>query len=321
VSPTPPLRRVSTEMFPERDRFAAFREDFARRILNMDVVDRSDGRPYVDLAQMTLGPVAAGTLTTTPTEFIRDKRHVKDGADAFLIQVVTTGPVHCQHAGRDLSCDDGFAVFSHLDRPCRAWGVHPGRIGGSRNLTVPAAALTPLVLHPEDLAGQLLRPGPALRLLDGYLRSLMALEEAPPPALSQMIGTHLLDLLAAVLGPKAEAREMIIGRGLRASRQREIISEISLRYSDLTFDLDSLTRSLGLSRSYVQKLLEETGKSFTERVTERRLQRAYAMLTDPGFAHLRIVDIALASGFGDISHFNRMFRRSFGDTPTGVRAT
>jgi transcriptional regulator GlxA family with amidase domain len=54
-------------------------------------------------------------------------------------------------------------------------------------------------------------------------------------------------------------------------------------------------------------------------VTERRLQRAYAMLTDRRFAHLRIIDIALAVGFGDISHFNRMFRRRFGDSPSGVR--
>jgi AraC-like DNA-binding protein len=43
------------------------------------------------------------------------------------------------------------------------------------------------------------------------------------------------------------------------------------------------------------------------------------MLTDPRFAHLRIIDIALAVGFGDISHFNRMFRRCFGDSPSGVR--
>jgi AraC-like DNA-binding protein len=35
---------------------------------------------------------------------------------------------------------------------------------------------------------------------------------------------------------------------------------------------------------------------------------------------LAIVDIAFAVGFGDVSHFNRMFRRYFGETPSGVRA-
>jgi AraC-like DNA-binding protein len=67
-------------------------------------------------------------------------------------------------------------------------------------------------------------------------------------------------------------------------------------------------------------LLEETGQSFTERLVERRLERAFAMLTDPRCLHLAIVDIALAAGFGDVSHFNRMFRRRFGDMPSGARA-
>jgi AraC-like DNA-binding protein len=44
------------------------------------------------------------------------------------------------------------------------------------------------------------------------------------------------------------------------------------------------------------------------------------MLTDPHHLHLAIIDIAFAAGFGDVSHFNRMFRRRFGETPSGVRA-
>jgi transcriptional regulator GlxA family with amidase domain len=43
-------------------------------------------------------------------------------------------------------------------------------------------------------------------------------------------------------------------------------------------------------------------------------------LTNPRCLHLAVIDIALAAGFGDVSHFNRMFRRRLGDTPPGVRA-
>jgi hypothetical protein len=43
-------------------------------------------------------------------------------------------------------------------------------------------------------------------------------------------------------------------------------------------------------------------------------------LTDPRRLHLAIIDIVLAAGFGDVSHFNRVFRRRFGDTLSGVRA-
>ena len=44
------------------------------------------------------------------------------------------------------------------------------------------------------------------------------------------------------------------------------------------------------------------------------------MLRDPRFTRIKIAAIARAAGFSDISHFNRSFRRAFGDTPFGVRA-
>jgi AraC-like DNA-binding protein len=53
-------------------------------------------------------------------------------------------------------------------------------------------------------------------------------------------------------------------------------------------------------------------------LVEHRLQHSYSMLTDRRSLHLGIIDIAFAAGFGDVSHFNRMFRRRFGDTPSGV---
>jgi AraC-like DNA-binding protein len=101
---------------------------------------------------------------------------------------------------------------------------------------------------------------------------------------------------------------------------RAILAEVARRFGDPNCDLDSVARVLGLSRRYVQQLLEETGKSFTEHIVERRLERAFAMLSDRRCLHRTIIDIAFAVGFGDVSHFNRMFRRRFGETPSGVRA-
>jgi AraC-like DNA-binding protein len=316
VPDTPRLWRFSTEMLPQRDRFSAFREGLARQVLIMDVVDHSGGRPRFDISYMALGQVAACALVATPGELIRDKRHIKDGTDDFFLTIVEAGPIHVWHAGEEGSQSSGSAYLSNNASPIRFVGAHGSAV---RNVTVSTRALSAMVRHPEALVGQFVRPGPALRLLDGYLRSLSALEEAPPPELAHTIGQHLLDLTAAALGPTADASEIIAERGLKAARVSAIMSSIARHFSDPNLDLDRLAGHLGLSRRYVQRLLNETGKSFTEHVTERRLQRAHAMLTDPRFGYLRIIDIALAAGFNDISHFNRMFRRRFGDTPTGVR--
>jgi AraC-like DNA-binding protein len=319
MSPTSRLLRFSTEMLPERERFAAFREEFARRVLAMDVVDSSTGRPRFDIAFMQLGAAGVGTLNGTSAEFIREKHHLKDGSDDFRINIAEAAPIRFAHAGEEGVCAIGEAYLIDHARPERCSSGH-GQAGGLINIALRADALKTLVRHPEDLAGHAVRPGPALRLLHDYLRSLTALEEPPSPELAPIIGVHLLDLVAAALGPTAEAKEIIAKRGLKAARLRAILSEIARRFSDPAFDLVSISGALGLSRRYVQQLLEETGHSFTEHLLERRLERAFAMLTDPRSLHLPIIDIAFAAGFGDVSHFNRMFRRRFGDTPSGVRA-
>jgi AraC-like DNA-binding protein len=309
-----PLIRVSTEMFAEKERFTAFREEFARRHMAMDVIDHSGGRPRIDVTLMPLGPVALFSLVSAPAEFIRDKHHLKDGRDAFLLDLIGSGPIHYEHGGGQNTYEAGSAAFHHQGRQWRAIGR-----GEIRDVMVGSAALKTLVPDPEDLAGRPLRPGPALRLLDGYLRSLAA-AEPPPPGLAPVIGGHLLDLVAAVLGPSRDAAEAIERRGVRAARLRAILAAIAQRSGDPGFGVDSLARAAGVSRRYVQSLLEETGKSFTEHVLEHRLERALRLLTDPRCRHLSIMDIAYASGFGDVSHFNRMFRRRHGDTPSGVRA-
>ena len=312
------LLRWSTEMLPERARFSTFRDEFARRNLALDVIDHSGGRPRIDVAYLPLGAVGACSVVTTPAEFIRHKHHLQNSSDHFGLNIVETVPVQFANAGQERVYDAGSACLIDRGRPLRIFGPRGGNV---RYVTVPGAALKSLVAHPEDLLGRVVRPGPALRLLDGYLRSLTSLREPLSSELASTIGIHLLDLVAATLGPSAEAASIVTDRGVKAARLRAILAEVARRFSDPDFDLDNVAGALGLSRRYVQKLLDEgTGKSFTEHIAGRRLERAFAMLTDPRHLRLGIIDIAFAVGFGDVSHFNRMFRRHFGETPSSVRA-
>ncbi len=90
------------------------------------------------------------------------------------------------------------------------------------------------------------------------------------------------DLVAAALGPTAEAAEIVAKRGVKAARVRAILAEIARRFGDPDFDLDNVARTLGLSRRYVQQLRQETGKSFTEHLVERRLEHPSGMFTLQG---------------------------------------
>jgi AraC-like DNA-binding protein len=50
------------------------------------------------------------------------------------------------------------------------------------------------------------------------------------------------------------------------------------------------------------------------------LMPAWTLLRDPSRRWRKISDIATASGFSNISNFNRAFRSRFGATPSDIRA-
>jgi AraC-like DNA-binding protein len=89
-------------------------------------------------------------------------------------------------------------------------------------------------------------------------------------------------------------------------------------FSDPEFSLAKVAQSLGISPRYLQRLLNRSGTSFTAHVTELRLKQAFMLLEARDLSD--VCNIALQAGFSDISHFNRLFRSRFGDTPKGVRA-
>jgi AraC-like DNA-binding protein len=71
----------------------------------------------------------------------------------------------------------------------------------------------------------------------------------------------------------------------------------------------------------VQMLFESEGTTFSGYVLEQRLTRAHRMLTDLGLRNWTISAIAFEVGFGNLSYFNRVFRRRFGATPSDTRTS
>ncbi|SFQ27034.1 AraC family transcriptional regulator [Variovorax sp. 770b2] len=72
-----------------------------------------------------------------------------------------------------------------------------------------------------------------------------------------------------------------------------------------------------LSPNYLAHLLKkQTDRTFTDLVTERRLERAKELLLT---SSIRIGDIALQCGFSDADYFSRRFRQLIGVTPRQFR--
>jgi len=74
-----------------------------------------------------------------------------------------------------------------------------------------------------------------------------------------------------------------------------------------------------LSLSKLNKLFKNHHTSFGKEVKLRRLQKVACLLISPDSKHLSIGLMASQCGFSDQSHFNKLFRIAYGQTPTQYR--
>ncbi|MBR0715178.1 AraC family transcriptional regulator [Bradyrhizobium liaoningense] len=189
------------------------------------------------------------------------------------------------------------------------------------SVAMPRRALQALVPDPESLLSVPLDGSlPAMRHLRRYLCMMNepgSISDDQP--LIDHVETTILDLAALALGAQRDVAELASMRGLRAARHAEIVRVIGKGFCNPAFSVQRVAIATGLSPSYIQKILHETGQSFTERVLALRLGKARRMLVNRSNDSLRIGEIALACGFNDISYFNRSFRRRFGAAPNECR--
>jgi uncharacterized membrane protein YkvA (DUF1232 family)/AraC-like DNA-binding protein len=128
----------------------------------------------------------------------------------------------------------------------------------------------------------------------------------------------MYDLIAMALGTTRNGAAIANCRDIRAARLKAIKADILVNLGDeLTVTAVALRQ--GITPRYIHMLFEIEGATFSEYVLDQRLMRAYGIISDPRFADLKINTVAFASGFGDLSYFNRTFRRRFGMTPSELR--
>lgn len=81
--------------------------------------------------------------------------------------------------------------------------------------------------------------------------------------------------------------------------------------------LDRVSGIVSMSRyNFCKQFHKATGLSFTRFVSLTRIEKATNLLLNP---NLRISEVAYAVGFQSLTHFNRMFKKLSGHSPTAYR--
>ena len=310
--------RFSTDAFPERNRAAMWRENLRNHIVRLDSVPLSED-PRIDAVGLALPGLGVVACNGSPARIARTREMMRDGNDnirlVILKQAASSAPVI--HLGRDLTVEPGSAVvLSNCDFNTITFTAR------SRYLAInfTRAALRPLLRDFDAAVAHTIPQVGALRLLASYIEALLVDPVPPTDELRQLAIAHIYDLGALAMGATRDTAEIANNRGLRAARLREIKSDIAANLSRDGFSVGEIAMRQRVTSRYIQMLFEEEGTTFTEFVLAARLDRAHRILVDPRLTDRNISTVAFDVGFGDLSYFNKAFRRRFGRTPSDVRA-
>lgn len=316
----PALIRLDSAAFGDPTNMRSWREEVARAVLGLDFRPLDDKPFRLQMDVVRAGSVTLSRSVTSPAESFRDRDLVDPNSNSFTFAWPEGGAVVARQRGREsvLGAADGLLLssdeFGSLAAP------RGGRYVG---VIIPRSMVATQAISSDDLVMRPVRRNArAMRLVQAYGRLIAHHAADTPPSTLALMGEHLAALIATALAQVRPDADRPDGLPERQARFDLVKAWIADHANDPGLSLGAVARACGLSPRTIQALFEDNGQSYSSHLLELRLERAYRMLTGAGLARdtLRVIDVALAVGFSDVSYFNRRFRSRFGETPTSARS-
>lgn len=291
----------------------AFCEHFGRNILKLEMMALGEHPLTCDVTIRAWEDLAIASGYLSP---MSNRHPASLGDDGLVLCTLRSGTGELRQTRGTVAVPGGAAVLTHSEEAGTFTGFTPTQVS---NIRLRRELLAEHIADPMAGLGQAIdASNGALRLLMSYTDVLADPKVNADAGIRQVVTRHFYDLAVLALGGARDARAH--AGGVRAARLNAIRNDIGRNLTDPALSIGSVAQRHSISASYVRRLFATTGTSFADHVLEQRLALAHRMLRDRKLAHRPISAIAYDVGFGDLSYFNRTFRRRYGMTPSDVRA-
>lgn len=308
--------RFSTADYAPRERFEAWREVYGRTLQRLEIEPLSVRQFHAEATLLRMPGLALMAGCRSASVYRRSREIIDHDDVGFTWGLTSSYQVH--QFGRTLDIGRGHAIVLTGAEPAF---LRVPKLGRYINLRVPRRCLSPLIADLGDAYGRLVpAESPALQLLTRYVGILQEAGTLAVPELRRQAVVHIHDLIALAIGATRDATEIAKSRGARAARLRAIKEDIATWLDQPDLSAATVAARHRVKPRWIQRLFESEGTTFTAYVLTQRLARAHRLLTNPLHANQKVSTIALDIGFGDLSYFNRAFRRHYGMTPSELRA-
>ena len=318
--------RISSQDLPTRGFSDALHEVMGRDVMGFDL--RTPGGDSLDTFRFDgqysiLGEGAAYShLVHTPLHYQRTAALLRDGMDDITLTAShnALGGAIVGVDGSETAVPSGAVL---LVAKTRAHEVAIPWASTTHTLQIPRAVLAPLLPGLEEAPLRILTPGTpgadSAALALAYTALLSGQDGLTGAPLASAVA-HVHELIAAAIDTR-RASDLSPDRltQQQVPRLALILHDIRARSGQPDLSLDTIARLHHLTPRQMQRLFARQGTTFSGLLAQARMERAHAMLTSPLYHQRRVLEIALDSGFDDISAFSRAFRRHYGMTPSDAR--
>ncbi|MFF2777183.1 helix-turn-helix domain-containing protein [Streptomyces sp. NPDC058052] len=307
----------SADTVPAGRRRGYWREALARTFGAVDVAVPDDVRSGT-IRTVVLGRVQAVTVESEPQFARRTQRLIAcaDNEDFVVVKLLCRGGARVEQDARDNAVRPGQLFVYDMARPIRLALPEPFQ---TKSLVLPRAVLgldesdisriTASPIGSESAIGGMLSP---------FLSQLVDTAEACPEPVGELIARNVVDLLTVLADERRGADTTDSPSGARVLLTR-IRAFIDANLTDPGLTPEAVARAHHVSVRYLHKLFESEGVTVSRWIQRRRLEECRRTLARRDAADTTVAGVAHRWGFTSASHFSRVFRAAYGQSPVDWR--
>jgi AraC family transcriptional activator of tynA and feaB len=298
----------------EADRpFGSWAEDLADAFVPLEPRKIAEQPFEGTISRIDVASVRISRVEATRHVVLRLRSHIaRSIGDVYFVNLQLDGVGRYTQRGHEQVCGPGDLAIVDT--------TEPFEIANCRNFSLFCFAV-PRQLLPSALAERprlrlsATETGRALsRTLAGHAE--LCLRSEPNSGISAFGAQHVVDLISHAPGILEERAPERVGRSVLLSMMLDYIDRHA---DDPELGAGTLALKFHCSQRYVHKLFSTTGRSVGEHISGQRILVCTRNLLDHAHQRATVAEIAFNAGFRDISHFNRLFKRSTGLAPREFR--
>ncbi len=237
----------------------------------------------------------------------------RSGTDAIVVLVYLNVGFAFELDGQRLKVAPNDLVFFDLRQPLR---IHAEKVDNI-SLVLPRQKLEELGVAVRDLHGYVLKSGVSKHLLLSHLHACIDVAPRIPAADALAISDATVRLVAACCQGLSR-RVLEEGGRSGLATLGEVKAYIEANLGDPNLGPGTVLLAFSLSRATLYRMFESVG-GVAAFILERRMHKAFQLITALDADKPRIKQLALDLGFAHPSAFSRAFKKQFGHSPQAVR--